>query len=553
MGANQLKISLVQSNSIVGGVIFNAECVCVKANEAAKKGSDLIVFPEMFLSGYQPLDLVNKRSFLEDIVFQVQNIAQKTNSLNIRILIGVPWRLDNKIYNVLISIFKGSIKVVSKKSHLPNYDVFDEKRFFVSGDGLDLLDLGNIKVGFPICEDAWHSDIISQLKTLGADIIIIPNGSPYETNKLVDRQKVIKNRCRETNLPIIYLNLVGGQDDLVFDGGSFVLDSRGANVCQFPQFAEKTEQVIFEERKGVWEPLSGSFTKIGSDSSQDYSAIVLGLRDYVLKSNFQKVVIGLSGGIDSALVAVMAVDALGSDNVFCLALPSKFNSMESLDDARQLSENLGITLETIGIQEIMDKTDRLLAPLFFKKKRDVTEENIQSRLRAVLLMAFSNKQGHLLLSTGNKSEIAVGYSTIYGDMAGAYNPLKDVYKTKVYELSKWRNNSSETSDFSVKKPIPTSIISKEPSAELAFDQKDTDSLPSYDELDMILEHLIEDDLGVNEIIKKGYLEKTVIKVKDLLYLSEYKRYQACLGPKISRRPFSLGRRMPVVNHWREQI
>ncbi len=337
----------------------------------------------------------------------------------------------------------------------------------------------------------------------------------------------------------------------MFDGGSFVVDNSGAIVCQLPQFAEKTEQVIFEERKGVWEPLSSSLTKIGSGASQDYSAVVLGLRDYVLKSNFRKVVIGLSGGIDSALVAVMAVDALGSDNVVCLALPSKFNSIGSLDDARQLSENLGITLETIEIQEIMDKTDQLLAPLFLGKKKDVTEENIQSRLRAVLLMAFSNKQRHLLLSTGNKSEIAVGYSTIYGDMAGAYNPLKDVYKTKVYELSKWRNNSSETKNFSIQKPIPENILLKEPSAELAFDQKDTDSLPSYDELDMILEHLIEDDLGVKEVIRKGYLEKTVIKVKDLLYLSEYKRSQACLGPKISRRPFSLGRRVPVVNHWRE--
>ncbi|MDC3107829.1 NAD+ synthase [Paracoccaceae bacterium] len=551
MGTNQLKISLVQANSIVGGLNFNTEGVLIKAKEAEKKGSDLIVFPEMFLSGYQPLDLVNKRSFLEDIFFQVRNIAQQTNTLNIRILIGAPWVFDNKIYNALISIFKGSMKVVSKKSHLPNYDVFDEKRYFVSGDELDLMDLGNIKIGFPICEDAWHSDIIGQLKNLGADIIIIPNGSPYETNKLIDRQKIIKNRCKEANLPIIYLNLVGGQDDLVFDGGSFVFDNEGAIICQFPQFQEKTEQVIFEKRKGVWGPLSSSLTNIGSDASQDYSAIVLGLRDYVLKSHFQKVVIGLSGGIDSTLVAVMAVDALGSDNVCCLALPSKFNSMGSLDDARQLTENLGITLEIVGIQEIMDKTDQLLAPLFLGKKRDVTEENIQSRLRAVLLMAFSNKQRHLLLSTGNKSEIAVGYSTIYGDMAGAYNPLKDVYKTKVYELSRWRNNSSETSGFSVKKPIPDNILLKEPSAELAFDQKDTDSLPSYDELDMILEHLIEDDLGVGEIIKKGYLEKTVVKVKDLLYLSEYKRYQACLGPKISRRPFSLGRRMPVVNHWRE--
>ena len=550
MGANQLKISLVQSNSIVGGIRNNAEGILAKAIEAEKKASDLIVFPEMFLSGYQPLDLVNKRSFLEDIFFQVQNIAQQANRLNIRILIGAPWRLDSKIYNALISIFKGSIKVVSKKFHLPNYDVFDEKRFFVSEEGLDLLDLGNVKIGFPICEDAWYPDIIGRLKKLGADIIVIPNGSPYETNKLADRQEIIKTRCKESTLPIIYLNLVGGQDDLVFDGGSFILDDKGINVCQFPQFVEKTHQVIFEKTKSTWIPLPFSFGENGSNTSQDYKAIVLGLRDYVLKSSFKKVVIGLSGGIDSALVAVMAVDALGPDNVVCLALPSKFNSKGSLDDAFQLSENLGISLEIIGIQEIIDKTDQLLSPLFFGKERDVTEENIQSRLRAVLLMAFSNKQSHLLLSTGNKSEIAVGYSTIYGDMAGAYNPLKDVYKTKVYELSKWRNSFSETSAFSVKKPIPDNILFKEPSAELAFDQKDTDSLPSYDELDMILEHLIEDDLGVNEVIKKGHLEKTVVKVKDLLNLSEYKRYQACLGPKISRRPFSLGRRMPVVNHWR---
>ena len=551
MSANQLKISLVQSNSIVGGTTLNAECVLLQTNEAEKIGSDLIVFPEMFLSGYQPLDLVNKWSFLENIFLQVRNIAEKTINLNIRILIGAPWRLDNKTYNAFISIYKGSIKTVGKKSHLPNYDVFDEKRFFAPGIGLDLLDLGNIKIGFPICEDAWHPDIIGKLKELGADLIIIPNGSPYETNKLIDRKKIIKDRCNETNLPIIYLNLVGGQDDLVFDGGSFVCDNRGATICQFPQFEEKTQQVIFEKIKHAWVPASSSLADIGSHYSQDYKAIVLGLRDYVLKSNFQKVVIGLSGGIDSALVAVMAVDALGSDNVVCLALPSKFNSRDSLDDAHQLSENLGVTLETIPIQEIVDKTDQLLAPLFVGKKRDVTEENIQSRLRAVLLMAFSNKERHLLLSTGNKSEIAVGYSTIYGDMAGAFNPLKDVYKTKVYELCKWRNISIENNDFPVRKPIPDNILLKEPSAELAFDQKDTDSLPSYDELDIILEHLIEDDLSVNEVIKKGFLEKTVVKVKDLLYSSEYKRYQACPGPKVSRRPFALGRRIPVVNNWRD--
>ena len=551
MSVDRLKISLVQSNPTVGGTEFNAEVILVKANEEELKGSDLIIFPEMFLSGYQPLDLVNNRSFLENIYFQVQNIAQKTKRLSIRVLIGCPWLLDEKIYNAFISIHKGIVKVVSRKSHLPNYDVFDEKRFFVSGDELELLDLGNLKIGFPICEDAWHPDIICRLKELGADIIIIPNGSPYESDKLSERQQIIKSRCEESNLPIIYLNLVGGQDDLVFDGGSFVYDNRGNIVCQFPQFLEKTEQIIFEQRKSSWVPLSGSLAEIGSRESQDYKAVVLGLRDYVLKSNFHKVVIGLSGGIDSALVAVMAVDALGADNVLCLALPSKFNSKASLEDAKQLSQNLGITLETITIQEIIDKVDQHLAPLFQGKKRDVTEENIQSRLRAVLLMAFSNKEKRLLLSTGNKSEIAVGYSTIYGDMAGAYNPLKDIYKTKVYKLSEWRNIISKTNDFLVKKPIPENILLKEPSAELAFDQKDTDSLPSYDELDTILEYLIEDDLAVREVIEKGFLEKTVVKIKNLLYLSEYKRYQACPGPKISRRPFSLGRRIPIVNHWRD--
>ena len=551
MSIARLKISLAQSNPTVGGVQVNSEYVLVKANEAEKKRSDLIVFPEMFLSGYQPLDLVNRKSFLENISLQVQNIARKTINHKVRTLVGVPWLLDGKIYNAFISIHKGIIKIVSKKSHLPNYDVFDEKRFFVSGHELDLLDLGVLKIGFPICEDAWYPDIICRLKELGADIIIIPNGSPYESNKLAKRQKIIKDRCKESNLPTIYLNLVGGQDDLVFDGGSFIYDDSSNIVCQFPQFREKTIHVTFEKGKNAWNPLPNSLEEIGSRISQDYNAIVLGLRDYVLKSNFQKVVIGLSGGIDSALVAVMAVDALGSDNVTCLALPSKFNSKSSLDDAKQLSKNLGIKLELITIQEITDKVDQHLAPLFQGKSRDVTEENIQSRIRAVLLMAFSNKEKHLLLSTGNKSEIAVGYSTIYGDMAGAYNPLKDVYKTKVYELSKWRNNASVKNNFLVKKPIPNNILLKEPSAELDFDQKDTDSLPSYDELDTILEHLIEDDLSINEVIEKGFSEKIVLKVKELLRLSEYKRYQACPGPKISRRPFALGRRFPVVNHWRD--
>ena len=553
MGLAQLKISLVQANSTVGGIRSNAKYAMQKATEEEEKGSNLIVFPEMFLSGYQPLDLVKSSSFLEDISFQLREIARATSKLGIRVLIGSPCCSNGKIYNALVSIYEGAIEIMGQKSHLPNYDIFDEKRFFSSSDKLKILDLDIIKIGFPICEDAWHPDIIAKLKEMGADLIIIPNGSPYETNKIRERQKIVAHRCKESNLPIIYLNLIGGQDDVVFDGGSFMFNNVGKLVCQFPQFLERTEQVILEKREKSWVPLEKPLMEIGPNISQDYKAIVLGLRDYVLKSNFSKVVVGLSGGIDSALVAVMAVDALGPKNVFCLALPSKFNSKTSLEDANKLAINIGIKLEIIKIQEIVDKADELLAPVFEGQSRDVTEENIQSRLRAVLLMAFSNKKKHLLLSTGNKSEIGVGYSTIYGDMAGAYNPLKDVYKTKVYELSNWRNKKSKFNEFSIKGPIPKNILIKDPSAELSFDQKDSDSLPNYDELDTILEFLVEDDLPVQEIIDRGFSEKTVSKVRDLLYLSEYKRYQSCPGPKISRRPFALGRRFPIVNQWKDKL
>ena len=546
-----ISIALAQINPIVGDVIGNANKVRSARDRAAELGANLVVTSELVIPGYPPEDLVLRPSFQESAKQQVELLASETADGGPAVLLGSIWQEKGSLYNAAILLDEGEIKSIRYKHDLPNYGVFDEKRIFDPGPLPGPINFRGVRLGVMICEDMWGTEVTECLQESGAQLLIVLNGSPYSLEKWDQRLSFASARVGESGLPLLYVNQVGGQDELVFDGGSFVLGSDRILKVRCSDWLEDLRISCWELRSGEWSCSPGEVAQQEDNEASVYSAMMLGLRDYVLKSNFHKVVIGLSGGIDSALVAVMAVDALGADNVVCLALPSKFNSSASLDDAKQLSENLGITLETIGIQEIIDKVDQRLAPLFQGKKRDVTEENIQSRLRAVLLMAFSNKEKHLLLSTGNKSEIAVGYSTIYGDMAGAYNPLKDIYKTKVYKLSKWRNIVAKSDEFRVEKPIPDNILLKEPSAELAFDQKDTDSLPSYDELDTILEYLIEDDLAVQEVVKKGFLEKTVVNVKNLLYLSEYKRYQACPGPKISRRPFSLGRRIPIVNHWRD--
>ena len=554
MSKTTIKISMAQYNSVLGSITANREKVLLEVEKSVKKGSNILIFPEMFFSGYQPLDLVKKRSFLENVHTNLRELAIDIKETGLNVFLGVPLINKGKVFNSYVSLVNGLVKIGSQKVHLPNYDVFDEQRYFSSSNDINVFKLDNITLGFPICEDAWFPDVISKMKKKGAELIVVTNGSPYETGKLEERQRLIEKRCSEVELPIIYLNLVGGQDDIVFDGGSFVYNKEGKKIEQFPQFKECSKQIVIKKSNAGWDPLPGSLVKVQSQLSQDYHAIVLGLRDYVIKSNFKRVVLGLSGGIDSALVSVLAVDALGSENVLCVALPSKFNAKASLDDAKALAHNLKVKLEVLNINALVGKSEQILSSIFLDKERDVTEENIQSRLRAVLLMAISNKMGYLLLSTGNKSEIAVGYSTIYGDMAGGVNPLKDVYKTKVFQLSHWRNkNRIDSNDQSLLPVIPNNIINKEPSAELAFDQKDSDSLPEYEELDSILECLIEMDLSVKEVVRKGFAEDTVLKVEKLIYASEYKRYQSAPGTKISRKPFALGRRYPLVNQWRDRV
>ncbi len=544
-----LTISLVQCDSTVGNLGANRDRIIAEANIAHSTKSDLVVFPELFLCGYQPLDMVKKPAFLKDVEKKINEIAFNFKNKEIKILFGAPLFLNGNVYNTYFCIDRGKISVVGKKSHLPNYDVFDEKRNYSKTKEISLLDLGHISIGFPICEDAWHMDVIFKMKNLGANLIIVPNGSPYESDKINKRHNIIKQRCLESKLPIIYLNLVGGQDELVFDGGSFICNFDGRVSTQFPQFSEASKQIAFVKRGRNWIPKQKIIERLGSTFFQDYNAIVLGLRHYVYKSKFTKVVIGLSGGIDSALVTAIACDALGCENVLCIALPSKYNSSQSKIDASLLCKNLGVTFEVIEIDSLIAQTEASLSNIFLNSSRDTTEENIQSRIRATLLMAISNKKQCLLLTTGNKSEIAVGYSTIYGDMAGAFNPIKDVYKTKVYELAKWRNNRSSTDlGYNI---IPENILNKEPTAELSFNQKDSDMLPHYDDLDKILYSLIEEDLSTEQIIDAGYDREVVCSIEKLLYLSEYKRVQAAPGPKISRKPFSLGRRYPIVNHWRD--
>ena len=547
------KISLIQCNSVLGSIEANKQKILSELKKSIENGSDILIFPEMFFSGYQPLDMVKKKAFLEDIFSNLEKLAAEITKYKKCIVLGAPILSDEKIYNACLILKDGMVKIGSKKVHLPNYDVFDEERYFSNSDIISVVILDGITIGFPICEDSWFPDVISSMKGQGAELIVVTNGSPYETGKLQERQRLIEKRCYEAELPIIYLNLVGGQDDVVFDGGSFVCDKKGKIVEQFPQFKEFTKQLIFEKSDRVLRPLPKmSEVKALPQLKQDYEALVLGLRDYVIKSNFKKVVLGLSGGIDSALVAVIAKDALGSENVLCVALPSKFNASSSLADAQALADNLCVDLEVLSLDEMVGVSEAILSPLFVGKERDITEENIQSRLRAVLLMAISNKFGCLLLSTGNKSEIAVGYSTIYGDMAGGFNPLKDVYKSKVYNLCHWRNEMS-LNNGNTKPIIPINILTKEPSAELAFNQKDTDSLPDYRELDSILENLIEGDLSVKELIHKGFKKDLVLRVQELIYRSEYKRYQSAPGTKISKRPFALGRRYPLVNQWRDKL
>ena len=549
--AGTFNVTLAQLNPTVGDLSGNAQKAKTawKAGKAA--GSDLVALSEMFITGYNAQDLVKKPSFYNAAIAALRDLATACSD-GPALAIGGPWVQGDKLFNAYFILQAGEIRSVVEKHHLPNEEVFDEVRVFNSGDVAGPYSIGNTRIGSPICEDAWYEDVVETLEETGAEFLLIPNGSPYHRQKRDERLNHMVARVIESNLPLIYLNMVGGQDDQIFDGGSFVLNPGGQLVVQFPMFEECIKHISLTQREEGWRVTPGIIADLPDTLAADYQAMTFALRDYCAKNSFEKVLLGLSGGIDSAIVATLAVDALGADKVRCVMLPSEYTSQSSLDDARQLVENLGCAYETVPISSGQAAITQTLAPLFEGRTADLTEENIQSRLRGLLLMALSNKFGEMLLTTGNKSEVAVGYATIYGDMAGGYNPIKDLYKTRVFEICRWRNKNHCTW---MKGPkgdvIPVSIIDKPPSAELRPDQKDSDSLPDYPILDGILEILVDLDGSIEDCVLAGYDQKDARHIEKLLYLSEYKRFQSAPGTRLSKRAFWLDRRYPIVNRWRE--
>ena len=550
--AKKFQITLAQLNPTVGDLEGNYKVAFEAWEQAQKMGSDLIAFTELFITGYNTQDLIKKPSFFKAAQDQILLLAKACRK-GPAIAIGGPAYIEDKLYNAYYILADGNIANVIMKHHLPNQNVFDEKRIFDEGEISGPYQIGPIRIGSPICEDAWHSDVSETLSETGAQLLLVPNGSPYYNGKNDVRLNKMVARVVETNLPLIYLNMVGAQDDQVFDGGTFALNRGGSLAIKLPLFEEALEHIVLEETDIGWNIIKGELAKVPCDKELDYHAMVMGLRDYCKKSGFEKVVLGLSGGIDSALVAVIASDAIGSANVRSIMLPSPYTSQTSLIDATDLVENLGCKSDTLPINDSLTAIDKTLSSTFEGRKIDLTEENIQSRLRGLLLMAVSNKFGEMLLTTGNKSEVSVGYSTIYGDMAGGFNPIKDLYKTKVFEISKWRNKNHRSW---MKGPpgsiIPDNIITKAPTAELRPNQKDSDSLPDYPVLDAILTILVDEDGSTSDCLKAGYNKSDVSKVEKLLYGSEYKRFQSAPGTRLSQRAFWLDRRYPIVNKWRDK-
>lgn len=548
---NTFRITICQLNPIVGNFQENLLKVVNSWNYAKAEKADMLALPEMFITGYQTQDLVLKSAFVEEAQEFIKKITQKCSN-GPAIGIGHPVRKDKKLYNAYSILKNGKVTASVLKQTLPNNSVFDEKRLFSSGPASGPYAVDNIRIGSPICEDAWYSEVSETLVESGAELLLVPNGSPYARSKYDERLNMMVSRVVETNLPLVYLNMVGGQDDQVFDGGSFVLNPGGKLAVQLPFFEEYKETIKFVRKESGWIAETGKRVYQPSELEKDYHAMVVGLRDYTRKTGFKKAILGISGGIDSALVATIAADALGPKNVRGVMLPSEFTSDTSLKDAREVTKNLGVKIDTLPISNTFSNVLKELQPFFKNLPAETTEENIQSRLRGLFLMAMSNKFDELLLTTGNKSEVAVGYSTIYGDMAGGFNPIKDLYKSRVFETCKWRNNNFKSWMLTQKKSlIPENIIFKAPTAELRDNQKDEDSLPPYEILDDILEHLIDYDASVKDCVARGHDRELVKKIEKLIYLSEYKRFQAAPGITLTGRSFWLDRRYPIVNQWRD--
>ena len=532
-----MKIALAQINTRVGAIDANTDSLIAEAARAREAGASLVVFPELSLSGYPPEDLLLHSGLRRRVIGAAERIAGEVRGITV--CYGLPEYVGDVIYNSAVIVRDGMTIATHRKWMLPNYSVFDEKRYFQSGDQATVFEQDGVRFGLLVCEDAWFPGPAAAAAKAGADVMLVINGSPFHTRQRAARRATIRSRCIETGLPFVYLNMVGGQDELVFDGGSFALDRAGEIVFQAPNFDEGLYPLEIERFDGGPAIRPAQMPGEPDATATIYGAIVLGIRDYVEKNGFPGVILGLSGGVDSALTLAVAVDALGPDRVMAVMMPSRHTSSMSLEDAEAEARTLGVRYEILPIEPIFDAVTGVLADIFAGLPADSTEENIQARCRGILLMAISNKLGHMLLSTGNKSEMAVGYATLYGDMAGGFAPLKDCSKTVVYQLCRYRNSMSAA--------IPERVITREPSAELAPDQKDSDTLPPYAVLDAILEAFIERDQSVDEIVARGFDRETVVRVLQMVKRAEYKRRQAPPGVRISSRGFGRDWRYPITS------
>ena len=552
---NRLAIALAQLNAVVGDIDGNKRRALEAWGEARDKGAELIVFSELFIDGYPPEDLVLKPAFVAASKAAVEELARETAD-GPGILIGTVWpgETAGQIMNAVAFLDGGKVRGVRFKAELPNYGVFDEKRVFEPGPLPGPIDFRGVRIGVPICEDIWFEQVAECLAECGAEMLLVPNGSPYDRNKSETRQNIAVARVTETGLPLAYVNCVGGQDELVFDGSSFVLNADCSLAVQALDWREALIMTEWRETADGWVCEAGERALLEEGDGAMYAACVLGLRDYVNKNGFSGVVLGLSGGIDSALVAAMSVDALGADRVHCIMLPYRYTSEESITDAAQCAKALGLRYDTVPIGGPVTAFRDALGELFAGTNEGVTEENIQSRTRGVILMAVSNKFGYMVVTTGNKSEMSVGYATLYGDMNGGYNPIKDLYKTEVYRIAAWRNENRPAGAMGpAGEVVPKNILTKVPSAELRENQTDQDSLPPYDVLDDILYCLVEEEMPLADIVARGHPAETVKKIERLLYIAEYKRRQAAPGVKISVRNFGRDRRYPITNKFREPL
>ncbi|ARQ01112.1 NAD+ synthase [Pseudorhodoplanes sinuspersici] len=547
---DRLAIAIAQLNPIVGDVAGNA--AKVRAARTQASDADLILFPELFIAGYPPEDLVLKPAFQAACRAAIEDLARETGQGGPAMLVGTPWVENGKLYNAVALLDGGRIAALRFKVDLPNYGVFDEKRVFAVGPMPGPVNFRGVRIGIPICEDIWGPEPAECIAETGGEILLVPNGSPYRRGVVDQRLSVSVARVTETRLPLLYTNQVGGQDELVFEGASFVLNADASMAVQLPAFKECVVTTHWVREPDGWRCESGPLAALDPQDKTDYAVCVLGLRDYVNKNGFPGVVLGLSGGIDSALVAAMGVDALGRDRVRAVMLPYKYTSEESFADAAAVASALGIRYDIVPIESAVKGLEQALAPVFEGLKRDVTEENLQARARGTILMALSNKFGSMVMTTGNKSEMSTGYATLYGDMNGGFNPIKDLYKTEVFRLSelrnRWKPDGALGPDGVV---IPQNIITKPPTAELRENQKDQDSLPPYEILDQILERLVEQEQPIADIIAAGFDPGIVTRVDRMLNLAEYKRRQAAPGVKVTLRGFGRDRRYPITNKFRD--